>query len=1184
MEHIKPPPEMDFASSDGTSVAETWRKWRQSMELFLTLAMTGKTEREQCSAFLYIISPAGRDIYNTFNVSDQDKNKISILFQKFEGYCKPKQNVTVERYRFNTRSQQEGESIDQYVTALKLMTRNCAFGTLEEELIRDRIVCGVSSEKIKERLLRERDLTLDKAIDLCRAEEQSKTQLKCISEEVSADLSLVHAINPRPKHQPTVSHGSLPNEEAGAVKPISNQYPTSICRNCGYQHKRDKCPAFGKRCNKCHKFNHFARYCRSSKGVSTLTQKEEEEEHSDADELVVGTLNAKQTVEMGINECFASFRVQDRVIKFKIDTGSQVNVMPLREYNLMHRKPRLVKSRVKLFGYTGDSLKTVGECTLPVGGHQLEFFVADTSQNPILGLNASQELNLVKVVMNVNMQMNAIQQFKDVFSGLGCLKQPYHIKVDPTVKPVISPPRNQPVTIRDRLKTELNKMESMGVIVAVEEPTDWVNSLVVVEKPKTKQLRICLDPRPLNKAIMREHFQLPTLDDIASRLHGAKVFSKLDANHGYWQIPLDRASQLLTTFNTPFGRYCYTRLPFGISSAQEVFQKRMYQLFGDLPGVETDIDDMLIHGRTEEEHQQRLTAVLKRCQEVHLTLNKEKCQFGVPQVTYLGHCISADGITPDENRVKAILAMPPPKDKKGVERLLGTLNYVSKFVPNMSTVTEHIRVLLGKDVPFVWTWEQEAAFENVKKLLSTAPVLAFYDVKQPVTVSCDASQTGLGAVLLQQECPVAYISRALSDTEQRYAQIEKELLAVVFAFEKFNQYVYGRTVSVQSDHKPLESILKKPLHHAPPRLQRMLLRLQKYDFILSYKPGKEMYIADTLSRAYTPDTTVGEMETELAEAVHLVRCLLLKNAINHVLAESKYANLVPTGEQWLAAEKLCALLKPFQIATDFLQGEIYPTLGSVSRIITTLVQGLQGAMPPVHWQLRARWSDLPIIVQQVRSFILKDMRVPSDLLLCMGAITHPGHKSLSWLNPADKNRIVQQLKTEMINVLGVNPATAEEDGSEEAEPPAKKPACSAEEEDFNLLFGQKEDEGLEPVEADDLLKVIQDELESLARQKYMAFLENQRELKKTEQQKRKRETLLEEVDDLKAKKKRLQYDVTALQSSADDYAEKAEGVCEFKVMSQRIAKSNAMRKAATSKLNEIALIEKEIEEKIANLK
>ena len=154
----------------------------------------------------------------------------------------------------------------------------------------------------------------------------------------------------------------------------------------------------------------------------------------------------------------------------------------------------------------------------------------------------------------------------------------------------------------------------------------------------------------------------------------------------------------------------------------------------------------------------------------------------------------------------------------------------------------------------------------------------------------------------------------------------------------------------------------------------------------------------------------------------LQRCILLKDAINHVLAESKYANLVPSAEQWLAAEKLSALLKPFQIATDFLQGEKYPTLG-VSCVITTFLDGLQGAMPPVHWQLHARWSDLPTIVQEVtcRSFILKDMLArwdPSDLLLCMGALTHPGHKSLSWLNPVDKKRVICQFHTEMINISG----------------------------------------------------------------------------------------------------------------------------------------------------------------------
>ena len=283
-----------------------------------------------------------------------------------------------------------------------------------------------------------------------------------------------------------------------------------------------------------------------------------------------------------------------------------------------------------------------------------------------------------------------------------------------------------------------------------------------------------MDPRFLNKAIRREHYQLPTLEDIATRLSGAKCFSKLDANHGYWQIPLDPESQLLTTFNSPFGRYCFRRMPFGVKSAQEIFQKRMNQNFGDLPGpgVETDIDDILVWGSSNEEHNRRLEAVLQRCLKIGLTLNREKCKFGVSEVTYLGHTINAEGISPDKKKIRAISEMPP-KDKKGVERLLGVINYVGKFIPNMSAVTHPIRELLRKDVQFNWSWEQSDAFQKVKKLISEAPVLAFFNVKKPVTVSCDASQYGLGAVLLQDCQPVAYASRALTDTERRYAQIVK---------------------------------------------------------------------------------------------------------------------------------------------------------------------------------------------------------------------------------------------------------------------------------------------------------------------------------------------------------------------------------------------------------------------------
>ena len=191
------------------------------------------------------------------------------------------------------------------------------------------------------------------------------------------------------------------------------------------------------------------------------------------------------------------------------------------------------------------------------------------------------------------------------------LEKPYHIQVDTSVTPVIDAPGTISAALRDRLKSKLDEMEKANIIRRVEKPTDWVSSMVVVEKPNGK-LRICLDPQHLKKAIKREHYQLPTTEDITTRMAYAKWFSKLDANHGCWQIALDPESQLLTTFNTPFGRYCLCICtPFEIKSAQEVFQKRMNQHFADLEGVETDIDDILIHGATEAEHDQRLEAVYK---------------------------------------------------------------------------------------------------------------------------------------------------------------------------------------------------------------------------------------------------------------------------------------------------------------------------------------------------------------------------------------------------------------------------------------------------------------------------------------------------------------------------------------------------------------------------------------------
>ena len=219
-------------------------------------------------------------------------------------------------------------------------------------------------------------------------------------------------------------------------------------------------------------------------------------------------------------------------------------------------------------------------------------------------------------------------------------------------------------------------------------------------------------------------------------------------------------------------------MPFGIKSAQEVFQKHISQEFGDLPGVETDNDNTLIWVTTKTEHDEHLEAVLQWCEKINLTLNEEKCKLGVTEVMYIGHVLTPEGIHPDPDKIKAIQNMSPPTDKKDIERLLGTVNYFAKFIPNMSTIMLLIRDILKKEIPFYWDLTQEESFSKLKNILSSTPVLTFYDVNKPVIISCDASQSGFGVLLLQDGKPVAYVSRAISSTEKCYAQIEKKLLAV----------------------------------------------------------------------------------------------------------------------------------------------------------------------------------------------------------------------------------------------------------------------------------------------------------------------------------------------------------------------------------------------------------------------
>ena len=388
----------------------------------------------------------------------------------------------------------------------------------------------------------------------------------------------------------------------------------------------------------------------------------------------------------------------------------------------------------------------------------------------------------------------------------------------------------------------------VGIIERVTEPTPWVSSLVVVQKPNG-QIRVCLDPKDLNKVLRRSHYPTPTVDDILPALSRARVFSTVDTKNGFWHVELDDDSSRLTTFNSPFGRFCWRCLPFGLCSAPEEFQERLNHALEGLKGVLTIHDDILVFGEgsTEEEaladHDNNFHSLMHRCREKNIKLSRDKVKLRRKEVPFMGHVISEEGLRADPDKIKAVLKMPTPTDVASVRRFIGFTNYLSKFLPRLSDAFEPLRKLTLSDVEWFWSDVHDDAVRQVKLLVSNAPVLKYFDSTESLTLQCDASDKGLGAVLLQKGQPIAYASRALTDAE---------LLVVVYGLEKVHTYTHAREVTVESDHKPLEVIFKKPLHRAPKRLQRMLMRTQMYNINLGYRKGSTMQLADTLSRAYLP--------------------------------------------------------------------------------------------------------------------------------------------------------------------------------------------------------------------------------------------------------------------------------------------------------------------------------------------
>lgn len=863
---------------DTGDVGENFKLFRDNWKTYCVATGMDKWNQDQevqkVSILLAMIGDAAKKKYSGFNLTADEKKDTESVLKALEEKIVSKRNLLYDRYVFQSCNQMPDEEFDAYVIRLRKAVDLCKYDAniTADIMMRDRIAFGVNDINLRRSFLQADPdkLTLAKIMEECKTHELTKQRFDELSGAGAIDMSVKKVVN-------------LKERTAGEKN-------WKMCRFCGSKHKflKELCPAYGANCGQCGKKNHFAKMCinqttkekkrKKSRRVKKLNQNDSDTSESSSDseenvrvisEIVDDSKNGG-SVKVSLKlRCNGGWKNE----LCEIDTGSAVCVIGYENLcRLLEAKcPKLDRSTVKLKAFGGTDIKTLGQkairCNRKGEKFDIIFQVVDKNHGPLLSANVSRLLGLVKFCKEVksdemtsnqeklkcNEAEELINKYSKLFEGYGSVDNEINLEIDPNVPPSIQPPRRVAMSLREDLKKELDQMTKDEIIRKEEESTPWVSNILLV-KQKGK-VRICLDPIPLNRALKRPHFQSATLDEILPELDGAKVFTTVDLKKGFWHFKLNEESSKLTTFWTPFGRYRWLRLPFGLNSSPEIFAMRMRQIVQGLKGVEILADDILVFGRgnTMEEamkdHNKNLENLFKKLLQYGCRLNKDKLKLCQSSVLFYGHILTNEGIKPDPLKVIAIRDMPRPENKKDLGRVIGMVTYLSRYIPNLSDRLTALRRLYNQKTDWSWTDAEEVEFAEVKRAICSVNGLKYMSKNSPIVMETDASNLGLGVAVFQGDKAVGFASRTLKNAEKNYAPIEKEMLAIVFACKRFDQFILGNQVTIKTDHHPLISIFKKPLLNVPRRLQQMRLTLQRYDLNVEYVKGKNNVVADGLSRA-----------------------------------------------------------------------------------------------------------------------------------------------------------------------------------------------------------------------------------------------------------------------------------------------------------------------------------------------
>ncbi|XP_055635391.1 uncharacterized protein K02A2.6-like [Toxorhynchites rutilus septentrionalis] len=883
------------------------KKWKRGFEYYLE-ANKIVGQREKRSQLLFL---GGADVQEIFEslpgIHDVphvavDPPFYDVAIQKLDAHFQSIKRRTYERHVFRQIAQQIGERFSDFVMKLRMQANRCDFdqdgGSIRDSMIIDQIAEKCLSAALRKKIL-EKDRSLSEVVAIGKTIEDVELQCKELSSVNKHELEVVNKINTeyynpwrqtpyrgqpgssllprsdlrqqnfrvqrlpyRPNNRFCSSQipiqgqtGQFQYRENHNLRKIHQFEDNRLCFGCGHRgHAKgsEKCRAKEIQCLKCGILGHFAKWCTkrlANESGEAIPAKRIKAIYAEGEQCSTKSTANEICYVMGQN--IFQFKVGGVPISMAIDSGAAANLIDLATWTHLHASRAKVRfnSRVdrsfKAYG-SDKPLKLAGKFTAEIeaGGNIMEaiFYVVEDGKQCLLGDETAKKLNVLKIGFDIGkIQSTTFPKMKGIL---------IEIPIDLNVKPVQQPYRRVPFALEDKIGEKLRYLLEQDIIELVDRPSVWVSLIVPVVKD-SGEVRLCVDMRRANNAVLREIHPLPIIEELFSGIDGATRFSKLDIQEAYHQVEIAERSREITTFVMKQGLFRYKRLMFGISCAPEIFQKVMESIVAGLDGVIVYLDDIMVVGRSQEEHDRRLKNLLERFEQYNILLNQKKCIFNVTRLEFLGHELSENGIRPTESKIEAIKSFREPRNVPELRSFLGLITYIGRFIPHLADKTEALRDLLRTGNIFKWTDEQQEAFNRIKLVVCQTDFLGYFSPKDLCIVIADASPTGIGAVLLQQNSSletriITFASKALTDVEKKYFQTEKEALALVWAVDKFHLYLLGKRFRLVKDCKPLQFLFKERTKPNA-RIERWVLRLQAYSFDIVYEPGVKN-LADAISR------------------------------------------------------------------------------------------------------------------------------------------------------------------------------------------------------------------------------------------------------------------------------------------------------------------------------------------------